>query len=49
MSYHFVEVSTPHSRLWLKDRQLRFEQSDKATRTLPLEDIARTDVTLVSP
>ena len=45
MSYHFVEVSTPFSRLWLKDRQLRFEQSDKVTRTLPLEDIAGIIVT----
>ena len=45
MSYHFVEVSTPFGRLWLKDRQLRFEQSDKVTRTLPLEDIAGIIVT----
>jgi CRISPR-associated protein Cas1 len=45
MSYHFIEVSAPHSRLWLKDHQLRFEQPDKTTKTLPLEDIAGIIVT----
>jgi CRISPR-associated protein Cas1 len=45
MSFHFLEVSQPGSRLKVRDNQIVLESEQKTTKEIPLEDTAAVIIT----
>jgi CRISPR/Cas system-associated endonuclease Cas1 len=45
MSFHFLEVSQPGSRLKVRDNQIALESEQKTTKEIPLEDTAAVIIT----